>query len=229
MSEQGWSEFLKADGLDDWVVLHGGPTAVFRTDSMASAARLAVAVAEVAGLDTERAALSVTARGLGVRLTREMWGIEAADIAVARSISAVARDHGATGDRSAVQEVQIAISAKAADLDVGFWRAVLGYDPKAPDNGIDPLGHGSTFWVQDLPEDKPLRHAMHIDVSVAREQAPARLEAALAAGGRIVDDSEAPSAWVLADRANNKVCIAAWPDGAQPPERAEEQGVRSPE
>ncbi len=58
---------------------------------------------------------------------------------------------------------------------------------------------------------------MHIDVSVAREQAEDRLAAALAAGGRIVDDSAAPKAWILADRAGNKVCIAAWPDGATGP------------
>jgi len=75
---------------------------------------------------------------------------------------------------------------------VAFWRAVLGYDPLAPDNGVDPLGHGSTFWVQELDPAKPLRHAMHVDVSVARECAEARATAALAAGGRLVDDSEAP-------------------------------------
>lgn len=214
MSEQGWKDFLSAESVDDWVVLHGGPTAFFPTESMAAAARLAVAVADVPGLDTEPAALSVTARGLGVRLTREMWALEATHVEVARAISAVARKHGTRGDRSAVQEVQVAVSAKAADLDVGFWRAVLGYDAKAPDNGVDPLGHSSTFWVQDLPDDKALRHAMHIDVSVAREHAEARLAAALAAGGRIVVESEAPGAWILSDRAGNKVCIAAWPDGA---------------
>ena len=62
------------------------------------------------------------------------------------------------------------------------------------DNGVDPLGHGSTVWMQELDAAKPLRHAMHIDVSVAREHAEARLAAALAAGGRIVDDSSAPAA-----------------------------------
>ncbi len=86
----------------------------------------------------------------------------------------------------------MAIAAKAADIDLGFWRAVLGYDAMSDDNGIDPLGHGSTVWMQELGEAKPLRHAMHIDVSVARDQAEARLAAALAAGGRIVDDAEAP-------------------------------------
>ena len=28
MSEQGWRDFLNAEDLQDWVVLHGGPTAV---------------------------------------------------------------------------------------------------------------------------------------------------------------------------------------------------------
>ena len=34
MSEQGWREFLAADGVDDWVVLHGGATAVFKVGSI---------------------------------------------------------------------------------------------------------------------------------------------------------------------------------------------------
>jgi 4a-hydroxytetrahydrobiopterin dehydratase len=52
---------------------------------------------------------------------------------------------------------------------------------------------------------------------VPREQAAARLAAAVAAGGVIVDDSHAPASWILADRSGNKVCIAAWPDGAVDP------------
>ena len=68
----------------------------------------------------------------------------------------------------------------------------------------------------DLDEAKPLRHAMHVDVSVAREHAEGRLAAALAAGGRVVVDN-APSNWILADRAGNRVCIAAWPDGSGAP------------
>lgn len=56
---------------------------------------------------------------------------------------------------------------------------------------------------------------MHVDVSVAREHVKARLEAALAAGGRIVWDGE--EHWTLADRAGNRVCICAWPDGSVTP------------
>lgn len=60
---------------------------------------------------------------------------------------------------------------------------------------------------------------MHIDVSGAREHAEARLEAALAAGGRVVDESDDPGHWTLADRAGNRVCSTAWPDGATQPPR----------
>jgi 4a-hydroxytetrahydrobiopterin dehydratase len=57
---------------------------------------------------------------------------------------------------------------------------------------------------------------MHVDVSVAREHVTARLQAGLAAGGRIVDESHAPSYWTLSDRAGNRVCICAWPDRPTP-------------
>jgi 4a-hydroxytetrahydrobiopterin dehydratase len=221
MSEEGWRDFLSAEGVEDWVVLHGGPTAVFEVGSLVEAAQLAEAVAAVPGLE-ERTAMSVARDHLTVRLTREMWGIEPRHIEVARTISKVARERGATPDRGAVQEVQLAIAAKPDDIDLAFWRAVLGYAPMHEDNAIDPLGHGSTVWMQDLAPEKSLRHAMHLDVSVAREVAEERLAAALAAGGRIVDASEAPSAWILSDRAGNKVCIAAWPDGARAPKPDEQ-------
>jgi 4a-hydroxytetrahydrobiopterin dehydratase len=212
MSEEGWRGFVAADGLDDWVVLHGGATALFRSTSLAEATRLAAAIAAVPGLEGTGVFLTIKDAQLTVRLCRDLWGLEPRHVDLARDVSAVAREHGAVADRASVQEVQLAVAAKPDEIDLGFWRAVLGYAPCAPDNGIDPLGHGSTVWTQSLDEAKPLRHAMHVDVSVAREQAEARLAAAVAADGRIVDESEAPLTWILADRAGNKVCIASWPD-----------------
>jgi 4a-hydroxytetrahydrobiopterin dehydratase len=217
MSEKGWREFLSADDLEDWVVLHGGPTAVFRVGSLQEAARLAAAVAVVPGLEP-RTLLTAASDRLTVKLTREMWGTEARHIEVAKAISAIAREHGATADRGAVQEVQLAVAAKPDAIDLGFWRTVLGYAELHEDNGLDPNGQSSTVWMQDLDPAKPLRHAMHVDVSVARDHAEARMQAAVAAGGTIVEDGGAPGAWILADRSGNKVCIAAWPDGAPIPE-----------
>jgi 4a-hydroxytetrahydrobiopterin dehydratase len=165
--------------------------------------------------------LTIAGDRLSVRLSRGVFRLEGRHIDLARAVSAAARTHGAVADRSAVHEVQLAIAARADAVDVGFWRAVLGYAPLADDNAIDPLGHGSTVWMQALDAEKPLRHAMHVDVSVVREHAEARVAAALAAGGRIVSDAAAR--WILADRAGNRVCIAAWPDGSAPPAPADPQ------
>jgi 4a-hydroxytetrahydrobiopterin dehydratase len=224
MSEDGWRSFLSGDGVEDWVILHGGPTAVFIVGSLRDATRLAAAVAEVPGLGP-RTLLTAASDRLTVKLTREMWGTEREHLDVARAISARAREYGAVADTSAVQEIQVAIAAKPQAIDLPFWRAVLGYAPLHEDNCIDPLGQGSTVWMQEIDPAKPLEHAMHIDVSVSREHIQDRLAAAVTAGGRIVDDSEAPSAWILADMSGNKVCIAAWPDGARPA-RTEDDSAR---
>jgi 4a-hydroxytetrahydrobiopterin dehydratase len=215
VSEQGWRRFLAAEGVADWVVLHGGAMAAFRVPSLAEAARLARAVAQIPGLDG--ALITLTGGHLTVRLARGVFRLEERHVELARAVSAVAREFGATADRSLAQEVSFAIAAQPDAIDVGFWRAVLGYVELADDNAVDPLGHGSTVWMQDLDPAKSLRHAMHVDVSVAREEAERRLAAALAAGGRVVDDSEAPACWILSDRAGNRVCIASWPDGASRP------------
>src|SRR5687767_10870547 len=132
MSREGRIAFIRADGVADWAVLHGGAVAVFRTGTFAEAARLGSAVAEVPGVAEIGAVLTVSQAKLSVRLTRGMGQLEASHIGVARAVSAVAAKHGAVADRSAVQEVQLAIAAKPDDLDVGFWRAVLGYSTLAP-------------------------------------------------------------------------------------------------
>jgi len=211
MSEAGWKAFLAADDVDDWAVLHGGATAAYSVGSMGEAARLAEAIAAVPGLEAAGAVVTISGGRLTVRLTRDMWQLETHHVELARAVSAVALANGATTDRASIQEVQLAIAAKPDAIDKPFWAAVLGYTPLADDNVVDPLAHGSTVWMQELDAAKPLRHAMHVDVSVAREQARARLDAALAAGGRIVTESN--EHWTLSDRAGNRVCIAVWPDG----------------
>jgi 4a-hydroxytetrahydrobiopterin dehydratase len=213
VSEQGWREFLAAEGTQDWVVLHGGATAAFRSGSLIESASLAKVAADVLGTSCEGVLLTIAEKRLTIRLSRDVWQLEPDQIEVARAISAAMRQQGAVPDRAVVQEVQVAIAAKAEMIDVGFWRAVLGYQPMAEDNAVDPLGHGSTVWMQEIDPAKSLRHAMHIDVSVAREHVQARLSAAVAAGGKVVDESHAPSHWTLSDRAGNRVCICAWPDG----------------
>nr|WP_241670763.1 VOC family protein [Streptomyces lavendulae] len=62
---------------------------------------------------------------------------------------------------------------------------------------------------------------MHIDVWVPYDRAEARTAAALAAGGRLVDD--APSNWVPAGSQGNEACVGvAGPPG--PPLARESRG-----
>jgi 4a-hydroxytetrahydrobiopterin dehydratase len=216
MSEQGWKDFLAADRLDDWVVLHGGATAVFPVESMAVAADVGRAVANIPAFADSAGALAISENQLTVRLTRDIWGLEPEHIDLARAVSEVVRAHGLVGDRAQAQEVQFAVAAHREEINVDFWRAVLGYVEFADDHGADPLGHGSTVWMQELAAAKALRHAMHVDVSVAHGQVEGRVRAALAAGGRVIDESEAPATWILADAAGNRVCVTSWPDGTEP-------------
>lgn len=214
MSEQGWRAFLSAEGVEDWVVLHGGACAVFEAGSLRGAVELAGRITEVLGDDVAGVTFTITNSRLSVRLTRGLADLEEPHIALAQEISRIAHEMGAPADRASVQEVQMAVSARPDDIDVGFWRAVLGYRESADDDAVDPLGHSSTVWMHPLDAERPLRHAMHLDVSLAREEADRRVAAAVAAGGRVVRNDEAHATRTLSDRAGNRVCVVAWPDGA---------------
>jgi hypothetical protein len=76
MSEQGWRDFLAAENVGDWVVLHGGATAVFPVLSLGDAARLADAVARVPGIDDAGVLITIADDQLTVRLTRGIWQLE---------------------------------------------------------------------------------------------------------------------------------------------------------
>ena len=63
--------------------------------------------------------------------------------------------------------------------------------------------------ARDAPSEGA-RQRFHVDVHVAPEQAQARIDAALAAGGTLVSDSSAPSFTVIADPEGNKACVCTW-------------------
>ena len=91
-----------------------------------------------------------------------------------------------------------------------FWRAVFGYTDESPRAIVDPAGRGPAVWFQQMDAPRPQRNRIHIDISVPHDQALARIEAALAAGGKLIGDAEAPAFWVLADPEGNEACITTW-------------------
>jgi len=93
--------------------------------------------------------------------------------------------------------------------------AVLGYADEPTHHGatdaiVDPVGQLPAVWFQQMDAPRPERNRMHVDITVAHDEAEARLAAALAAGGRLVRDAEAPAFWVAADPEGNEVCICTW-------------------
>ena len=71
---------------------------------------------------------------------------------------------------------------------------------------MPPAGCPSS-WFQDTDEHGTPRQRFHLDVWIAPEVADERIAAAVAAGGTIVDDSQAPSYTVIADQDGNKACV----------------------
>ena len=208
-------DFEGADGVQDWRVIGEGACIHFRTGSFAASARLVDALAQVTGVDEHPPAVDVRKGGVTIRLITvadDYMGMSQGDLLVARQISAVARGLGLTADPSAVQSLLVIPGAPDVTEVMPFWRAVLGYEPRAdsPDEDlVDPLDRGPAFWFESMDEPRPDGGgAIHVAIWVPYEQAEARIAAALAAGGRMVRDEFAPSWWTLADAAGNEADIA---------------------
>lgn len=208
-------QFHQADGVEDWRVLGEGACAYFRTGSFAAGARLVQAISELAGLDDHHPDVDVRHDGVTVRLltmSDDWCGMTTRDLELARQISAVARDLGLSADPCAVQTVLVIPGAPDIAEVMPFWRAVLGYEPRAdsPDEDlVDPRSRGPAFWFESMDEPRPDGGgAIHLAIWVPPEQAEARIAAALAAGGRMVRDEFAPSWWTLVDAAGNEADVA---------------------
>lgn len=142
--------------------------------------------------------------------TGDIGGLGEQDIVVARQISAAAAAQGVPADPGGVQHVQVAIDAMVSADVQPFWVAVLGYQAFGGEDALDPLRRGPTFWFQRMDAPRPQRNRFHIDVYLPHDQIEARIAAALAAGGRIVNDANAPGWWTLADAEGNEVDLAVW-------------------
>jgi 4a-hydroxytetrahydrobiopterin dehydratase len=205
--------FHDAGGVEDWRVLFWGAYAFYPTRSFAEGARLVDKIAEAAQATGHYPDVDLRPEGVTIRtFSREDGALSEGDIELARKISAAAQELGLEPDPSQVQAVGIAV-AHDAGVDVRpFWAAVFGYRYLGAEDAIDRHRRNPHLWFHELDPPKPGRGRVHIDVSVPADQAEARVKAALAAGGRIADDSHVPDWWVLASPDNHGVDLAAWPD-----------------
>ena len=206
-------QFYESAGVEDWRVLSGGEwaSAHFRTGSFGDGVALVQAIGELAAAVNHYPDVDLRPEGVTVRVfTHDVGGLSNRDVELARQISAAARELDASADPTAVQHVQVAIDALVTTEVRAFWRAVLGYQEVGDADLLDPLRHGPSFWIQQMDAPRPQRNRIHIDVYLPHDQVEARIAAALAAGGHVVSDANAPEWWTLADAEGNEVDLAIW-------------------
>jgi 4a-hydroxytetrahydrobiopterin dehydratase len=207
-------QFSELPGLDDWRVTLGRIDALFRAGSFAGGADLVAKIAAAADAADHHPDLDLRYPGVVhvVLSTHSTGGLSDLDADLARTISTLAAEAGATAEPRAGQVTEIAIDAIDIPKVMPFWRAVFGYVDESEHAIIDPLRIGPPVWFQQMEEPRPQRNRIHIDITVPHDKAQERIDAALAAGGTIVTDEHARAFWVLADPEGNEACICTWQD-----------------
>jgi 4a-hydroxytetrahydrobiopterin dehydratase len=191
--------------------------------SLFQSAGLALQAIAAAGPDAD-AALWADVRHDGVVLSlqdREAGRVTSREIRLAGQITETLRDAGhATeagldGPVRSAQSVEIAIDALDIPAIRPFWQAAFGYTAEPGHDGpasalVDPVQQGPAIWFQQMDEPRPQRNRIHFDISVPHDEAQSRIDAVIAAGGRLLADDEAPAFWVLADAEGNEACVTTW-------------------
>jgi 4a-hydroxytetrahydrobiopterin dehydratase len=207
-----------------WRYLLGTLCASVPVGSLARAAEVAAAAVAACGeqadrhlrvdLRPDRVELSLQDRSVAALTTRDTELAHDVTAALARLGTAVAPAAAARYPRP-VQLLEIGIDALDIPAIRLFWKAVLGYADEPTHDGaddaiVDPAGQLPAVWFQQMDAPRPQRNRVHVDITVAHDEARDRLRAALAAGGSVVRDADAPAYWVLADVEGNEVCICTW-------------------
>jgi 4a-hydroxytetrahydrobiopterin dehydratase len=219
-----------------WRYLLGTLAASVPVRSLAQASEVAAAAVAACGPDADahlradmrpdRVELSVQSRARNAVTSRDAQLAHRIGAALAGLGLAPADPTSAASPRP-VQALELAIDALDIPGIRPFWTAVLGYADEPGGDGVldaivDPAGQLPAIWFQQMDSTRPQRNRIHLDITVAHDEAEPRVRAALAAGGRLVDDSFARSFWVLADAEGNEVCVCTWTDRDQREQREQE-------
>ena len=203
------------EDLADWRSILRTLQACFQTGSFAKGAELVGEITTIAEQLNHHPDVLLRFPDVLVTTTSHDTGaVTERDEALARRISQVAADMGITADPSVVGTKEIAIDVLDEAAVRPFWQAVLGYESNPHDETelSDPFGRHPTVWFQQMDEPRPQRNRIHLDVWVPEDQAEARVQATIDAGGRLLSSEAAPSFWVLADAEGNEACVCTVAD-----------------
>jgi len=208
------SQILEA-GLDDWRKLAQALHARFLTGDFVTGLRFVTAVTEAAERANHHPDVTLTYPFVDLALvSHDVSRITQRDVDLARAISEIAREHGVAARPSALAALELALDTADVATVGPFWAAVLSGSPDAlkGDDVVDPSGRLPLLWFQHTDAHEAPRQRFHLDVWVPHDVAGERIAAAVAAGGRVVDEGNAPSFVVLADPEGNKACVCTFLD-----------------
>jgi 4a-hydroxytetrahydrobiopterin dehydratase len=217
---------IAAADLADWRKLGQGLHARYVVDGFGAGARFLAAVAAAGDelghhpratlgdrfVDLKLLSNDAVFRALDGAADVVEW-VTQRDVDLAGRITEIAAEQGARPDRASITAIEIALDTAHAAAIAPVWAALLTGSVEAHGRGTiddevrDALGRVPNLWFQTTDEHEPPRQRFHIDVWVAPEVADERIAAAVAAGGIVVDDSQAPSFTVIADQDGNKACV----------------------
>ncbi len=135
------------------------------------------------------------------------------DVDLARRVTEIAAEQAVDADPASITTIELALDTAHAATIAPVWAALLTGSTEARGRGTigddvrDATGRVPILWFQDTDEHETPRQRFHVDVWVPPEVAEQRIAAAVAAGGIVVDDSQAPSYTVVADQDGNKACV----------------------
>ncbi|GGB87684.1 transcriptional coactivator/pterin dehydratase [Knoellia flava TL1] len=212
-------------GLADWRKLAQGLHARFLVDDFGAAARLVAAVGQEGDEVGHHPRVRIGSGHVDLELVtvdavyRDDEGTEHVvewvtqqDVDLARRVSDVAAAQGLRADPTAVSEVELGLDVAKSATVAPVWAALLTGDASAQGRGTpsdevrDATVRVPNLWFGDVDADgdEPAGQRFHVEVYVAPEVVAERIEAAVAAGAKVVDDSASPGLTVLADQEGNR-------------------------
>lgn len=221
-------QIAEAD-LTEWRKLAQGLHARYLTDGFSAGARFATAVGQAGDAMGHHPRVVIGAGHVDLELVtaeaiyREDDGTEHVvewvtrqDVDLARRITEVAADLGLTADPAGVSEMELGLDTGAPGTVAPVWAALLTGDAESQGRGSpsdevrDATGRVPNLWFDDDAADPAAPgQRFHVEVYVAPEVAEQRIAAAVAAGGTVVDDSNAPGLTVVADQDGNRGVVCA--------------------
>jgi 4a-hydroxytetrahydrobiopterin dehydratase len=201
---------VEAAGLDDWRQMFEALRTRFLTGGFNQGLELVTRIAALADEADHHPDVDLRYPHVNVTIfSHDVFGVTSRDVDLARAISAAAAKLGIAADPTATAVVEIALDTWDHEEIKPFWAAVLGMTdhPHHDQELRDLAGTQPTVWFQHTDAHDEPRQRFHLDIRVPPEVADGRIAAALAAGGVLVSDEQAPRFTVLADAQGNKVCV----------------------